>query len=49
MAIVGMKKGCKATIIVPPELGYGAQGLGGTVPIPPNASLRFDVILIDFN
>ena len=41
-----LSKGAKATFIIPADLGYGSAGAGGV--IPPDATLQFEVELVDF-
>jgi len=43
--VASMKAGGKRTLIIPPELGYGARGAGGAIPA--YATLLFEVELLD--
>ena len=43
-ALIGQRKGVKIRMIVPPQLGYGAGGMGA---IPANAALYFELSVDD--
>ncbi|GIV42017.1 MAG: peptidyl-prolyl cis-trans isomerase [Vicingaceae bacterium] len=43
-ALMHLYRGDKATLIIPPQLGYGEKGAG---PIPPNATLVFDIEVLE--
>lgn len=42
-----VKKGGKIELVLPPELAYGKQGAGAS--IPPNSTLYFEVEVLDVN
>lgn len=44
LAVSTMRKGCRRKVTIPPELGYGPQGMG---KIGPNSTLLFDMEMLD--
>ncbi len=42
--VAGMKVGGQRRLVVPPNLAFGAAGAG---PVPPNATLVFDIELLE--
>jgi FKBP-type peptidyl-prolyl cis-trans isomerase len=45
LGVIGMKQGGRRKIIIPPHLGYGAQGAGAGL-VPANATLIYELELV---
>lgn len=45
VGVKGMRVGDKRTLVIPPQLAYGKEGVRGA--IPPNATLEFDIELVN--
>ena len=44
--MIGMKKGGRRVLVLPPHLSYGDVGVEGRVP--PNATLIFDLTILKY-
>ena len=44
IGVMMMQEGCRRTLVIPPDLGYGNRSMGD---IPKNSTLIFDVELIE--
>ncbi len=45
LTVASMNVGEKCEVVIPPEFGYGARGVG---PIPPNSTLIFEIELLGY-